>query len=215
MPDTFLIYGDSLSTYNLCDTRYLQHEQRFFLTHNQLDPKVYAITKVQDLVPQGIIKLTLKQGEVNEIKDNVDLMICDYYSDSGEIAVKQETGNNSKAVGFLWSAIVDENGILLKNREIEYVLHIAKTTYYNCEFFLKGVLQDILSEWRIEYDGTSDISEEEKEHLCNLLVMRQVDNNTISIRPGKSNKLIGEKFKLSVQDANGDYKVSIQVEVQK
>lgn len=215
IPDTYLIYGNNLSEYDLCDTRYLQHEQRFMLTHNKIDPKVYAVTKVQDLIPQGIIKMTLKQDALDNVKDNVDLMICDYYSNFGEVVTKQEIGYDVQAVGFLWSAEIDKDGILQKNREQNHILHIAQTSYYNCEFFLGNILQDEQAEWRIDYAGNSELTDKEKEHLCELLVMRQIDKNTISIRPSKANKLIGERFILSVQDRNGDYAISIELEVQR
>lgn len=215
LPDTYLLYGDKLSEFNLCDTRYLRHEHRFMLTHNKLDPKVYAITKVQDLVPQGVIKLTLKQDELDETRDNVDLMLCNYYNGSGEIVTKQESHVDDTAKSFLWSAIVDENGVLQRNREQNRILHIAKNSYYNVEFFLKNKLQDLNAEWRIDYNGTSDLSEDEIKHLCDLIVLRQIDKSTISVKPAKTNKLIGEKFILTVQDANGDYASSIELEVQK
>ena len=215
LPDTYLLYGDKLSDYNLCDTRYLRHEHRFMLTHNKLDPKVYAVTKVQDLVPQGIIKLTLKQDELNNVRDNVDLMLCDYYNSFGEVVTKQESHIDDTARSFLWSAIVDENGVLQRNQEQDNILHIAVISYFNVEFFLKGKLQDLNAEWRINYNGTSELSEDEIKHLCDLMVMRQIDKSTISIKPAKTNKLIGEKFILSVQDSNGDYASSIELEVQK
>ena len=198
MPDTFLIYGDALSTYELCDTRYLRHEQRFFLTHNQLDPKVYAITKVQDLVPQGIIKLTLKQGELDNVRDNVDLMVCDYYNGSGEVVIKKETHIDETARSYIWSAVVDDDGILQCNHEQNRIIHLATLSYYNVEFFLKGVLQDLNSEWRIDYNGDSDLTDEEKQHLCDLIVIRQINKTTISVRAGKTKKLIGEKFILRI-----------------
>ena len=185
------------------------------LTHNKLDPKVYSVTKVQDLVPQGIIKLTLKQDELDETKDNVDLMLCNYYNGSGEIVTKQESHVDDTARSFLWSAIVDENGVLQRNREQNNILHIATISYFNVEFFLKNKLQDLNAEWRIDYNGTSDLSEDEIKHLCDLIVMRQIDKSTISIKPAKTNKLIGERFILSVQDSNGDYASSIELEVQK
>ena len=215
IPDIFLLYEDKLSDYDLCDTRYLRHDHRFMLTHNKLDPKVYAITKVQDLVPQGIIKLTLKQDELNNVRDNVDLMLCDYYNSFGEVVTKQESHIDDTARSFLWSAIVDENGVLQRNQEQDNILHIAVISYFNVEFFLKGKLQDLNAEWRINYNGISELSEDEIKHLCDLMVMRQIDKSTISIKPAKTNKLIGEKFILSVQDSNGDYASSIELEVQK
>lgn len=185
------------------------------LTHNKLDPKVYTVTKVQDLVPQGIIKLTLKQDELNNVRDNVDLMLCDYYNSFGEVVTKQESHIDDTARSFLWSAIVDENGVLQRNQEQDNILHIAVISYFNVEFFLKGKLQDLNAEWRINYNGSSELSEDEIKHLCDLMVMRQIDKSTISIKPAKTNKLIGEKFILSVQDSNGDYASSIELEVQK
>lgn len=215
LPDIYLLYGDDLYNYNLCDTRYLRHEHRFMLTHNKLDPKVYSVTKVQDLVPQGIIKLTLKQDELDRTRDNVDLMVCNYYNGSGEIIIKQESHVDNTARSYLWSAIVDEDGVLQRNHEQDRILHIAKVSYFNVEFFLKDTLQDLNAEWRIDYKGNSDLSEDEIEHLCNLLVLRQIDKFTVSVKPAKTNKLIGEKFILSVQDSNGDYASSIELEVQK
>ena len=215
IPDIFLLYEDKLSNYDLCDTRYLRHDHRFMITHNKLDPKVYTVTKVQDLVPQGIIKLTLKQDELNNVRDNVDLMLCDYYNSFGEVVTKQESHIDDTARSFLWSAIVDENGVLQRNQEQDNILHIAVISYFNVEFFLKGKLQDLNAEWRINYNGSSELSEDEIKHLCDLMVMRQIDKSTISIKPAKTNKLIGEKFILSVQDSNGDYASSIELEVQK
>ena len=215
IPDIFLLYEDKLSDYDLCDTRYLRHDHRFMLTHNKLDPKVYTVTKVQDLVPQGIIKLTLKQDELNNVRDNVDLMLCDYYNSFGEVVTKQESHIDDTARSFLWSAIIDENGVLQRNQEQDNILHIAVISYFNVEFFLKGKLQDLNAEWRINYNGSSELSEDEIKHLCDLMVMRQIDKSTISIKPAKTNKLIGEKFILSVQDSNGDYASSIELEVQK
>lgn len=214
IPDTYLLYNDMLSDYNLCDTRYLKHEQRFMLTHNKIDPKVYTITKVQDLIPQGIIKLTLKQDELNEVTDNVELMICNYYSESGEILIKPQTHTDYLKVSLLWSAQLNDKGELLTNLDLNPILHLATTSYYNVEFFYRDVPQKATAEWRISYAGISELTDKEKEHLCNLLVMRQIDNSVISIRPSKSNKLIGEKFLLTVQDANGDYTTSVELEVQ-
>ena len=214
VPDTYLIYNDKLSEFELCDTRYLRHEQRFMLTHNRLDPKVYAVTKVQDLVPQGIIKLTLKQDELNDVRDNLDLMICDYYSDSGEILPRRENELDKPIITLLWGAIISEDGILMKNRQPENILHIAQTTCYNVEFLSNGQPLEMDSEWRIKYIGTSDLTDVEKEQLCNMLIMRQIDNDAISIRPSKANRLIGERFELTVQDLSGDYTLSYNLEVQ-
>ena len=142
-------------------------------------------------------------------------MLCNYYNGSGEIVTKQESHVDSSARSYIWSAIVDENGILQRNRAQNKILHIAKFSYFNAEFYLKNKLQDLNTEWRIDYNGNSDLSDEEIKHLCDLLVMRQIDKTTISIKPAKTNKLIGEKFILSVQDSNGDYASSIELEVQK
>lgn len=214
VPDTYLIYDNKISDFELCDTRYLRHEQRFMLTHNRLDPKVYAVTKVQDLIPQGVIKLTLKQDELNDVRDNLDLMICDYYSDSGEILPRRENELDKPVITLLWGAVINEDGILMKNRQPENVLHIAQTTYYNVEFLSNGQPLKMDSEWRIKYIGTSDLTDEEKEQLCNMLIMRQIDNDAISIRPSKANRLIGERFELTVQDLSGDYTLSYNLEVQ-
>lgn len=41
------------------------HEQRFMLSNNILDPKVYQVTKVTDLNPSGVIKYSIKQDDLD------------------------------------------------------------------------------------------------------------------------------------------------------
>ena len=89
MPDTYQLYGDKLYDYNLCDSRYIQHDERFMITNNVINPKVYQVTKVQDLVPLGIIKMTFKQTEVDKTVDNIDLLLCNYYNRMGEVRLKE------------------------------------------------------------------------------------------------------------------------------
>lgn len=223
-PDTYLLYGDKLKEYNLCDTRYYQHEQRFMLTHNQLDPKVYYVTKVQDLVPQGIIKSTLKQGELDEVRDNVELMLCDYYDASGEIALIEPTGEDVHKTSYIWTGHVNSEGEL----EIDYVnqeirdrdynkLNIGATYYYAVEFYDNDntdVISGIDPEWRIDLIDTEGLSEKEIQHLDNLMVMTKFDESILSIRVGKSSKLIGKSFTLSVMDKDGEYASSMTLEVQ-
>lgn len=225
IPDTYLLYGDDIKTFDFDDSRLLQHEQRFMLTHNQLDPKIYYITKVQDLVPQGIIKITFKQGELDEKRDNIDLMLCDYYDSSGEIKITDPIGSDVDKTSYIWTAHVNENGELERDnvdketRDRDYsTLNIGVTYYYMVEFYKDAnatIITDVDPEWRIEVvDENNTMSDKEKQHLDNLMVMTKFDESVLSIRPSKSSKLNGVRFVLSVKDKNGEYASSMQLEVQ-
>ena len=64
MPDIYYAYGNNLYELGLDDNRTVMHEQRFMLSNNILDPKVYQVTKVTDLNPSGVIKYSIKQDEL-------------------------------------------------------------------------------------------------------------------------------------------------------
>ena len=226
VPDLYLLYGDELYDYNFCDSRYLQHEQRFMLTHNQLDPKVYYITKVQDLVPQGIIKLTFKQGELDETRDSIEYMLCDYYDRSGEKRIEYPDHEDLSKTSYIWTAHVNSDGEL----EIDYVnkgernsiynkLEIGKTYYFVVEFYdennqIVRVSEDIDPIWTIDVNNPNGLlTEKEIKHFDDLMILTKFDESTLSIRVGKSNQLIGKSFVLSVKNKNGDYASSMPLEV--
>lgn len=229
VPDTHYLYGDEgLKRFNLCDTRYMAHEQRFVMSHNAINPKVYEITKVVDLNPMGVINLTLKQDEWNEKRDNRELLICDYYDDTGEtkIVIPEAEPQNETLTSYIYTAHVNENGEL----EIDYVdqevrdsdynkLQINGTYYFVVEYYRgtvggsQVVEYDRKSEWKLNLKDIDGLTDAEIKHLDGLMIMDVIDNNIISIHPKKASTLIGHTFTLTVTDITGESRSTIDVEV--
>jgi len=208
LPDTFHVYGDKLEELGMCDTRTIMHLQRFFFSNNDIDPKIYQVTKITDLNSQGIIKLSIKQDELNEKRDNTELHICDYYTDEGDITISEpinETPDITKTSEIKWM-IVNENGEL--EQGIETTLQIGQTYYYEVEFSDSG----IYPQWRITpADGT--LTDEEKEYYIGLMKLTKFDSSTLAVKPAKASSLKGKKFVLSVSNSAGEYHSSIELEV--
>lgn len=213
MPDIYYTYGNNLYNLGLSDNRTIMHEQRFMLTNNMLDPKVYQVTKIVDLNPSGILKLSIKQDELNQKRDNIQLRICDYYTDSGdqktEIIQKPQTMITNSQIEWMY---LNDDGELepLYDRSKQY-LYIGKNSYFE----YKLPYSDLTSEWNLSLlDKTSEFSDEEKSYYEGLMKLTVMDNVTISLKPGKAHSLIGKRFILSATDNNGDNHSSIEVEVQ-
>lgn len=212
LPDTNLLFGNKIVDYNLCDTRYLTHELRFMLTNNTINPNVYEVTKVTDLSPQGIIKLTLKQDEYDQVRDNIDLILCDYFDDSGEIKIKEQNNNEQHGQTSIISwMFVNNDGELVKNDgSYSEELHIGKISYFSVEFSD----ENINPEWRTHLIG-DEYSDDERKYYERLLVLTKYDSQILAIKPGKASSLVGKKFKLVVQDELGSYRSEIELEVLK
>ena len=207
LPDTHFVYGDKLEELGMCDTRTITHLQRFFFSNNDLDPKIYQITKITDLNPQGIVKLSIKQDELNEKRDNIELRICDYYTDEGDILIDKPSVNivdNTKTSMIKWMN-VNENGELLEGAETK--LQIGQSYYFEVEFSD----ENIDPQWRIDIVG--DYSEKDKEKYIGYMKLTKFDTTTLALKTAKASSLKGKKFILSVSDVNGEYSSSIEVEV--
>ncbi len=223
VPDTYLLYGDKIADFNLCDTRYIEHEERFILSNNLLDPKIYKVTKVVDTVPQGIIKATVKQDELNRVRDNIDLMICDYFDDNGEVKIEEATGSDTTKSSYIWTAHVNDKGELIRDsvsqakRDSEYnKLSLGKLSYYIAEYYNDNnsvVVNNIDPEWHISLVNNNNYTSDEVKRFEKLIKIEEIDNNILSVKPSKAFDLIGKQFVLSVQQANGEYSSSITLEV--
>lgn len=207
IPDTYHVYGDKLEELGVCDTRTIMYEQRFFMSNNDLEPKIYQVTKITDINPQGIIKLSIKQDELNVKRDNIELRVCDYYTDEGDINVGipiVDTPDVEKTSVISWFT-TDENGELVDGVETE--LELGKVYYFGVTFSTDG----IDPQWVIELDG--DYSNEDKEYYIGLMKLTKFDTTTLALKPAKASSLKGKKFILSVSDTIGEYYSSIEVEV--
>lgn len=167
------------------------------------------VSKVLDMAPQGIIKLSLKLDDLDLSRDEPSLLLCDYYNDTGDIVVDKPTGtDDSTKTSTISYMIVNADDELEQSSEFPTTLDIGQTYYFRA-FFSDP---DIDAQWRIILSDDS-MSEEERIAIERLMVLRDIDSNTVSIRPAKSKKLPGLQFKLNVCDIEGNYSSSIDVEV--
>jgi len=218
IPDLYYIYGEKLSEYSFDDPRYFAHDERFMITTNTINPKIYRCTKVVELAPAGIIKLTLKQTEFDPRVDNPDLLLCNYYDRMGEIKpIETEVIDDDQYISHIYLGVVNDNNELEKGEEISDIIPInmGKTVYFITEFYDDDYIREnVESEYRIEViDENNVLSDEERIYLEKLVKLTVLDANTISIKVGKSIKVSGTKYKLYIQDKEGHYSSSIELEV--
>lgn len=213
IPDTYYTYGNNIYELELSDTRTIMHEQRFMLTNNILDPKVYQVTKVVDLNPSGIIKLSIKQDELNEKRDNIKLKICDYYNDSGESNVSFVKDDSMPVVEnpeIKWMQLNSEGELDEVLDDILKYLHIGQSSYFEC---IPSNVESHLN-WNIEFVNIENhYSSEECSHFEELIKITALKNGVISVKPGRTKKLIGKHYLLSVEDRYGFIRSSIELEV--
>lgn len=219
IPDVFQLYGTNYSDV-LDDNRTIIYGNRFLIGYNELNPKVYQVTKVKDYTPKGIIKLSLKQDEFDEHRDNPKLGICDYYNDMGEIQVVEteptsiDTLKKSKIV---WQTLDSKNELIDVPDNFDTRLFVGKESYFKVVFYEGDKEVSVENaEWRIEL-VENQYSELELKHNAEyyegLLKMTTFEDNTIVIRPSKANSIKGMYFNLIVSDRDGDYSSSYMVEV--
>lgn len=184
------------------------HEQRFFLSNNMIDPKIYQVTKITDLTPQGIIKISIKQDELNEKRDNVELGICDYYTNSGNAQpepLSEINYINEKSI-IHWMYINENDELDFLTDINQQTIQIGKASYFYAEF----PSNIDVTEWRLKL---IDDTIEDKEYYEQLIKLNKYDDFTLYLKPGKAKSLIGKRFELSVSGFNGEYRSSIILEV--
>lgn len=192
------------------DTRTIMHGQRFFMSNNDLDPKIYEVTKIKDINPQGIIKLSIKQDDLNEKRDNIELRVCDYYTDEGDVKVDipvDNTPDTEKQSAISWMT-TDINGELTDG--VETTLEIGSTYYFEVKFSHPN----IDPQWKIELiDNNNEFTEKDRAYYIGLMKLTKFDTTTLALKPAKASSLKDKKFILSVSDSNGEYYSSIELEV--
>lgn len=210
MPNTNYVYGDRLEKFELMDTRTITIQTRAMITVNDINPNCYMVTKNVDMHPKGIFKLSLKSDDFNPKRDNVELKICDYYNDTGDVIIIDPPRDPDPATSSTIHYMVVDTDDELAVDDTFPILETGTTYYYEAEFSEDGVT----AQWRIELiDDNDEYTEKERYALERLMVIRDISSTGISLRPGKSGKLGGLRFKLSVCDIDGNYESSIDVEV--
>lgn len=210
LPDTHFVYGDKLEELGMCDTRTIMHLQRFFFSNNDLDPKIYQVTKITDLNPQGVIKLSIKQDEFNEKRDNIELHVCDYYTNEGGIQVEGlEQSSTEECI--IYPMKVNGKGELDFDYSEEPFLQTGVTSYFTVKF----PVENLDAQWRIELKDKSGLDKEKIAYYEGLIKLTKFDASTLAIKPGKASSLKGKEFILCVCDINGNYHSSIDLGVVK
>lgn len=215
LPDPRYTYGDKVEELGLCDTRSITHGQRFFMSNNEIYPKVYEVTKITEINPQGVIKISVKQDELNEKRDNIELRVCDYYTDEGDIQIDKptvETPDITKFSEIYWMTVNDD-GELEENIDQNAELQIGQTSYFATKFYegLDEIKVD--GQWRIELAETDGLSDEDISYYVGLMKLTKFDTSTIALKPAKASSLKGMKFVLTVSDIDGQYEGSKVVKV--
>ena len=211
LPNTHYFLGDEgLEKYNIADTRLVYIGQRTMITLNSIHPNVYMVSKVLDMAPQGVIKLSLKLDDLDLSRDNVDLLLCDYYNDTGDIVVDKPTPINpdTAKTSTITYMQINADGELEPSADEIPSLALGQTYYFTASFSDVGVD----AQFRVLLNDDS-LSEEERIAIERLMILDDIDNNTVSLRPAKSKKLPGLKFILNVCDLEGNYSSSINLEV--
>lgn len=180
------------------------------ITVDQLDPKCYMVTKITDMNPQGIFKVILKQDDFNEKRDNPDLLICDYYNDSGDALIDNpiaDPQDEEKVSKINWMKENENGELVVQDDDYTEILSLGKTVYFKVQFSNTTAIP----EWNIEL--LDDVSDSEKARLEKMMVIKKFDSYVISLRPSKANSLIGKHFRLSVSDHEGLYYSYVDLEV--
>jgi len=176
------------------------------MSNNTLDPKIYEVTKIKDINPQGIIKLSIKQDELNEKRDNIELRACDYYNDEGDIQIDKpivETPDNTKS-STITRMLRNDDGELEEDFTQDK-LQIGQAYFFVADFYNGEDIVEIDAQWRIELVNKDDFNEEEISRLTTLMKITKIDSSTIAIQPAKSSALKGLEFNLAVTDIDGEY----------
>lgn len=212
LPNPYHVYGENFEKLGLDDVRTIKHEQRFMLTNNVIDPKVYLVTKVLELFPEGIVKLSLKQDEFNFDRDNIDLRICDYYTSNGEAnhVHIQDDELCEVHTGVITQMVINSDNELITSNTLNTVLSRGVSSYYNVNFNNSNLALN----WNISLvDVNAEFTQEEHDYYCGLIKLTQYNDTTVVVKPGKAKSLINKRFVLSVVDHSGLHYSSIELEV--
>lgn len=201
LPNTYYVYGNKLKDYGLCDTRGILIQTRMMITVNVINPNCYYVSKILDMVPPGILKLSLKQDDYNPKTDDIMLMVCDYKTVPGNIQTGKETPDVDAATGtsVIKHMVVNDASELVDGDDISTV-SMGETYYFSVKFSDDG----IDPQWRINAADST---------LNKLVTIREVGKYSISLKVAKSVKVKGITYKLSVCDLNGDYASDLNLEV--
>lgn len=214
LPDTHFVYGNNIKELGLDDTRTLVHDQRFLLTTNDLNPKVYQVTKIVEVSPVGVLKLSLKQDEYNPKRDNIELKVCDYYTNVGDMtSIIPEDKNILDKEFVITELFMDDNNELIDQQlVVNNSIGLGKKYYFLAK--IEGVSTPCVWDIKLQ-DVLNEYSDKEKAYYEGLIKTITYDGNIVMVKPGKAHSLIGKQFKLIASREDGQYLNSVDLEVVK
>lgn len=160
-------------------TMTIDYDTRFMLSDNHINPTTYEVSKLNDVVPMGVSKITLKQDHYNRVRDNIELKICDYYTPVSPVP----ESNNRNQLRLKYSGISPTLTIGGSKRIIE-IENASDSEVYTWDFYLDGNFLD--SHKLMEY------------FICTL------SNERVVIRTLTDYTLIGKILKIVVTNIVGD-----------
>lgn len=61
------------------DTKTINYGMRFLISNNKLHPIAWHVSKYEDVLPEGVAKVTFAQSQFDPHRDSAELMLADYY----------------------------------------------------------------------------------------------------------------------------------------
>jgi hypothetical protein len=101
------------------DTKQLQINKRFIFNHSKYE--VYELTKIQTLIQNGLLYLTMTKSQYNETSDNLDDNIADYMPTNFTLTILNgDTISLNTSQTLQLSCELRNNGVLVENPTITY-----------------------------------------------------------------------------------------------
>lgn len=171
-------------------TKTIDYDCRFMLSDNQIHPKVYSVTKLEDTFPCGVTKVTLVQDHYDEAVDNVELKICNYYNN--KIIPVEPDQHESHNIKILFSGAEPflHRGGSRRSISVESSIGLSSLQW---TFYLNGVQKTV-------------------EELPGIDVVFAEDGKSFSIKASYDSN-IGDVITIQVGEKGSTYYDTLDVEV--
>ena len=172
------------------DTKTIQYDTKFLKSSPGRYPALkWSVTKCEDTATEGISKFTMAQTQFDPAKDNVDLMVADYY----ESAVEPE--------------VLDANDILISSDpEITYsgspsVRAGGGFKKFTLKDRVDGELVDIAGDitWSIDFQGNED------------KLKLSIEKDVFKVKCVNDYSLIGKTFTIYADSEYGSTSLIVEV----
>lgn len=175
-------------------TNLIDYDLRFMISDNPIHPIVYEVTKVEDCLPFGTKKITLKQTLYDPEMDNIADKICDYNT----LIIPEDVElSNPNTLEIICSGASHSLSIGGNARTL--------TVLYNNE-----PIDGSLVNWRFNFQNV-DYSLDTISEVFNVTA----DNNVLKISVPDNRKLAGNILLVEAYDSSSLLSASIQLEVKR